>query len=107
MPIVRGRPGTTSALVQLPQAVKRLRSLRLSNTLVAKASMFHLAKSRPANRSTNVAERSLPWKMFGLHRFRPRLLGTVAPAAAQTAAVSAGVPTNCVAIRSDDGAEPW
>src|SRR5205823_12631463 len=86
------------ALPILPQPVKRLSSLRLSNTLVAKASMFHLEKSRPANRSTSVAACSLPWKLdaFGLQMAVPR-----------RSVQSVPTPASDTRVLSDDGAEPW
>src|SRR5438270_646578 len=81
---LRGRPGTTSARVQLPQAVKRLSSLRLSKMFVPNSSRLYFGQSRPANRSTRVAECSLPWKMFGLQN----PAGVDAPASLHTCAPS-------------------
>jgi hypothetical protein len=46
--------------VQLPQAVCRLMSIRLSKMFVVNSSTFHLGQSNPAYKSTNVAACSLP-----------------------------------------------
>ena len=102
-PIVRGRPTTTSARVQLPQAVKRLSSLRTSKTFVPNSSMLYFGQSRPANRSTVVEARILPWKTLGLQY----PAGVNAPAAAQNAVTSVWSPDSWIWLRIDDGAEPW
>src|SRR6185295_9788188 len=99
MPIVRGRPGTTSVRVQLPQLTPRDNSSRLSKMLVTNASMFHFGQSSPAKKSTTVEERILPCHRFGSQVANP-------PTGGSTNVQSKPTPESGVRLRRDERAEP-